>query len=88
MLLLSVHTAAGLATTNAKRNPVLSQFIELSVTLKYREDVVDTGAKDSQFHDTIMLSRVIWTSPKNRRLYTRYGGGSAGERGLMPLVDS
>lgn len=59
MLRFSIQTATGLATTKAKRKPVLSQLMAPSETWKYCADVLDTGANVSQFHDTTMLSSVI-----------------------------
>ena len=35
----------GQITINENKNPVLSQFIAVSVTLKYSADFVETGAK-------------------------------------------
>jgi hypothetical protein len=40
---------SGQATTKAKRKPVESQFIALSVVLKYVAEVVETGAKVSHW---------------------------------------
>ena len=45
--LFNVHTVAGVAITNAKRNPVLSQLIAPWETPKYSDEVLETGEKES-----------------------------------------
>lgn len=58
----------GVATQKANRKAVESQFIFDSDVLKYWADVLLTGAKEIQSHDTTMLRSTSWARPKKRRL--------------------
>lgn len=58
----------GAETQKEKRKEVLSQLMAVSDVSKYSAELLDTGEKDSQSHDTTILSSTSCDKPKKRRL--------------------
>ena len=62
------HIVTGDAATKAKRKVVESQLIMDSVVWKYWAEDAETGAKEIQSQETMILRRTSWARPKKRRL--------------------
>ena len=57
--------AKGDVTQKEKRKEVLSQLMAVSEMSKYSAEVVDTGEKESQHHETMMLSSSSCDNPNS-----------------------